>query len=638
MNTTDIPKPAVRRLRVYAFDPQASTKVDTAGFNVATIELPWEDGLEAGPVNEYLEVIDFDPVSNQFYEPVDLDHPYVLARDGLAPSEGDPRFHQQMAFAVAMKTIRLFERALGRKVFWAPRWSEETKTYEEVPKLRIYPHALREPNAYYSRDKKALLFGYFRASTHHTGASWVFTVLSHDVIVHETTHAILDGLHRRYAEPTNPDSLAFHEAFADIVSLLSHFTLTEAVRDQIALKGGSLDSRSLMSGIARQFGAAIGKSGALRDYIKDNPEDEPDPTALDRLNEAHDRGAILVAAVFDAFLTIYRRRVADLLRLANVTPDSRPYSMHPDLVERLTKEAGKSADHLLRMCIRALDYLPPFDIRFGEFLRAIITADVDLIPNDRLGYRLAVIEAFRRHGIVPQRSLSLAVDSLTWEVPPESLTLGGLPDLDLYPQYDRAAAWKSAEANRAKIHEWIMCSETADKDADWQNACGVLFRLFLTPDYDRYTISDWPEKGTFPAQTVPKVEIHSVRTTRRVGPDGQDLRQLIVEITQRRRGFYDPEVQRQQDQEVGGNPRDADFVFRGGATLIFDLREAAGSKPGGFLRYAIRKRIADDGRLRDQAEFLKERRFGGLGVTYPSADLKDYGEFREPFAVVHRGG
>ncbi|MGH8430295.1 MAG: S8 family serine peptidase, partial [Solimonas sp.] len=477
----------MRRLRVYAFDPQASTKIDTAGFNVATIELPWEDDIKPGPVNEYLEVVDFDPVSGEFYEPIDLNHPYLLARDGLAPSEGDPRFHQQMAFAVAMKTIRLFERALGRKVFWAPRWSEGT--YEEVPKLRIYPHALREPNAYYSREKKALLFGYFRASSRHSGASWVFTVLSHDVVVHETTHAILDGLHRRYAEPTNRDSLAFHEAFADIVALLSHFTLTEAVRDQIALNGGRLDTRSLMSGIARQFGAATGKSGALRDYISEKRDAEPDPTELDRLGEAHDRGAILVAAVFDAFLTIYQRRIADLLRLANVGRDDRPYSLHPDLVERLCKEAGKAADHLLRMCIRALDYLPPFDVRFGEFLRAIITADSDLIPNDRLGYRLAVIEAFRRRGIVPERSLSLAVDSLVWEAAPESLTLAGLPTLDLYPQYDRSAAWRSAEENRKQIHGWITRTETSEQDAAWQQACGVLFRLFLTPEDDRYTIS-----------------------------------------------------------------------------------------------------------------------------------------------------
>ena len=127
---------------------------------MATIELPWEDDVLPGPVNEYLEVIDIDPVSGQFYEPVDLNNRIFWRRTGCR-HQGDPRFHQQMVFAVAMRTIRAFERALGRKVFWSPRWSEAKGTYEEVPKLRIYPHALREPNAYYSRDKKALLFGYF---------------------------------------------------------------------------------------------------------------------------------------------------------------------------------------------------------------------------------------------------------------------------------------------------------------------------------------------------------------------------------------------------------------------------------------------------------------------------------------------
>ncbi|HSI39882.1 MAG TPA: hypothetical protein VLA00_04965, partial [Xanthobacteraceae bacterium] len=126
MTTSRYPPPPMRRLRVYAFDPQASTRLETAGFNVATIALPWEQAdveeeLKPGPVNAYLEVIDIDPVSGQFYEPVDLNDPYLLAQDGLAPSEGDPRFHQQMVFAVAMKTIRAFERALGRTVLWSPR-------------------------------------------------------------------------------------------------------------------------------------------------------------------------------------------------------------------------------------------------------------------------------------------------------------------------------------------------------------------------------------------------------------------------------------------------------------------------------------------------------------------------------------
>ena len=42
-----------------------------------------------------------------------------------------------------------------------------------MQRLRIYPHALREANAYYSPTKKALLFGYFPAAvgTDGTGAT-----------------------------------------------------------------------------------------------------------------------------------------------------------------------------------------------------------------------------------------------------------------------------------------------------------------------------------------------------------------------------------------------------------------------------------------------------------------------------------
>src|SRR5262249_58220420 len=135
------------------------------------------------------------------------------------------------------------------------------------------------------------------------------------------------------AEPTSYDSLAFHEAFADIVALLSHFTLTEAVRSEIALEGGRLDGRSLMSGLARQFSVATGKAGALRDAIDPKVDGAPDRRALDALTEPHARGAIIVAAVFDAFLTIYQRCVANLMRLANVVA-GQARALHPALPHR----------------------------------------------------------------------------------------------------------------------------------------------------------------------------------------------------------------------------------------------------------------------------------------------------------------
>src|SRR5271165_5142714 len=141
------PPPLHRSLRVYTFDPGAATKLDTALINQTVLRVPWEDGLEPGPVGDYLEVIAFDPASDCFYDPVDLNDPYLLAQDGLAPSEGSPQFHQQMAYAVAMTTIANFERALGRRVLWAPHIvrDEETREFissEPVFRLRIYPHAL----------------------------------------------------------------------------------------------------------------------------------------------------------------------------------------------------------------------------------------------------------------------------------------------------------------------------------------------------------------------------------------------------------------------------------------------------------------------------------------------------------------
>src|SRR5262245_40140001 len=119
---------------------------------------------EPGPVGEYLEVIDIDPGSDRIYDPVDLNEKKLLAQDGFAPTEGNPQFHQQMVYAVAMTTIRHFERALGRRALWAPHYTHDRKGARidhEVPRLRLFPHALRTDNAYYSPDKKAILFGYF---------------------------------------------------------------------------------------------------------------------------------------------------------------------------------------------------------------------------------------------------------------------------------------------------------------------------------------------------------------------------------------------------------------------------------------------------------------------------------------------
>src|SRR5262249_45029001 len=136
---------------------------------------------------------------------------------------------------------------------------------------RIYPHALREANAYYSPNKVALLFGYFRAvagARDQLPGGKVFSCFSHDIVAHETTHALLDGMHRRFLLPSNRDVQAFHEGFADWVAMLQHFTFPELVAQQIAMTRGEIASQeNLLVQLASQFGHATGKRSALRDAI-----------------------------------------------------------------------------------------------------------------------------------------------------------------------------------------------------------------------------------------------------------------------------------------------------------------------------------------------------------------------------------
>ena len=212
--------PPYRPLKVYAFDPSQGRNLG----NYMTINVPYES-LEPGPVGQYLAVIDYDVSNACYYQPVDLDHPAILVRGGLDPSESDPSFHQQMVYAVASETIRRFEFALGRNITWGFRGAGP-RDDPHRSKLRIFPHAMQEANAYYSRDLRALVFGYFPASDLDPGTNLpgqaVFTCLSHDIIVHETTHALIDGQRTFFMEPTSFDTPAFHEAFADIIALFQH--------------------------------------------------------------------------------------------------------------------------------------------------------------------------------------------------------------------------------------------------------------------------------------------------------------------------------------------------------------------------------------------------------------------------------
>ena len=586
-----------RRVRGYAFDPGLSQQFETAGVNEIIFRVPWESQLKPGPEGDYVVVVDYDPASDAFYEPVDLNKPFLLGADGLDPDEGNPQFHQQFVYAVVMTTIRNFEKALGRRVLWTLRDEEQPAGQWDrfIRQLRIYPHAFRGANAYYSPAKKALLFGYFPAVAAAQGAQLpgglVFTCLSHDIVAHETTHALLDATLPKYLSAVNRDQLAFHEAFADVVALFQHFSFPDVLYHQIAQTRGDLASQSLLGQLAQQFGQATGLHGALREAIGRVNESTgkweklaPDPEAYATVDEPHQRGALLVAALFDSFLKMYRSRIADLVRLATGGSGIlHEGALPPDLTNRLTHEAATTAQHVLGMCIRALDYCPPVDLTFGDYLRAIITADIDLVPDDQHHYRVAFIEAFREWGMVPATLRTLSQESLRWPGGDEQdktarAAIAVLGD-ELRPlaeeirwRKDRQQQFDHLRKVQEKIHEILRRKHTHDVLGNLESVTG----LVLDPANDLEGLKRSSD-GT------PSFEVHLVRPVRRRGPNGEEINHVVIGITQYR------------ELKINGEK----IEMPGGCTVILNLDDLE-------LRYAVRKPIGDARRENEFRQWMDE--------------------------------
>ena len=225
-------EPFERPLRVFAFDPSRGRSKT----NVVTLRLPYEP-LEPGPIGRYVAVIDHDTAEDRTYEGVDLGAREAMMSGGLDPSETDVRFHQQMAYAVATRTIQAFEQALGRPIRWP--WASGSEPPLPQDKVDYYPHAERVPNAWFLPQTGEMCLGYDVAAG--DGAAQLFyTCLSYDIVAHQTVHPLLQSVFPRFADGIDPDTAAFHEGLADLVALLQHFDFDDAVLDAVEGTGGRI--------------------------------------------------------------------------------------------------------------------------------------------------------------------------------------------------------------------------------------------------------------------------------------------------------------------------------------------------------------------------------------------------------------
>lgn len=556
-----VPPLRTRELTIIAQDPSVKIK----GKILRTqVEIPAEE-LQPGPWGYRVHTIDYDSSTSTLYQPLK----YPSLKDGVDgdPFKGasdakllsDPNFHAQNTYAIVMRILARFEFALGRRVSW--RFDSH--------QIKVAPHAFADANAFYSDRDQALMFGYFPGRK-----GMVYCSLSHDIVAHETTHALLDGLRERYTDPSSPEQAAFHEGFADIVALLSVFSLTGIVEtlidlnaprrnaSQIARKLLTIEElrRSMLLGLAKEMGQelpairgnVLRRSVELvpaRDYIKQREFEEP-----------HRRGEILVATVMNAFLSVWVKRLKALGQIAPGALDR----------GRVVEEGAAVADYLLTMVIRALDYAPPVNLEFCDFLSAILTSDREINPNDsKYKFRETLRQSFVSYGISPR-----------------SEGTPGDPGIWLGPE---------GQLSNERIH-----FESLQRDPD------EVFRFI------------WDNRGPLKFCENAYSRVLSVRPCLRIGPDGFALRETVAEYMQILE-LQAGELRKNKKLRIAvpeEMPNDQEIRLTGGGALIFDEY--------GKLKFHIENRLDDGERQSQRLEYL-----WGYGYYRNPASFRN-------FASLHR--
>ena len=509
--------PRTRQLTVVAEDPALRYTIGPKKGRIVTakITVPAER-LDPGPRGYRVHCIDYDSTADTYYETAisETEDSFEDASD--EELLGNPNFHCQNAYALVMFTLSRFEYALGRRLGWSFKGHQ----------LKLAPHAFSDSNAFYSEQDRALLLGYFPSAD---GSRTIFTCLSHDVIVHETTHALVDGLRTRYTDPSSPDQAAFHEGFADVVALLSIFSLPEIAEllidrfktgnDQmISAKAITPDAlRDAFGGLAQEVGQEI--SGVRGQPLRQSLTLTPNKSYLaqDEFQEPHRRGEILVAAMVNSFLEMWSKRLERLGQVKKGFVDR----------VKVIEEGSDLAETLLTSAIRALDYTPPVDLSFGDYLSALVTADTEVRPrsDDRYDLRKHVLGSFRSYGIEPASNCGTCGVSGCglWEAAPETLDYGRV-------HFD------PMKSDADEIFHFIWENRTSDH---------------LNLHDEGYT------------------DVQSVRPCIRIAADGFTLRETVAEYVQvakiRTSDLADLGL-----QKPDGMPDDLEFYIYGGGSLIFD--------------------------------------------------------------------
>lgn len=331
---------------------------------------PWEPGLDDGPTSARFAVVDFNGDTGKLEPPArwDLETERFLNRDGLPLDEtlkDDPAFHQVNVWALLQQSLALFEEALGRRIPWG----------FEGNRLIVVPHAGYGENAFYDRQSKSLQF-YYYGDSEKPG----FTCLSTDIVCHEFGHAVLDGVRPLLHESPSVETAAFHEFFGDLCALVMTMHNNSLRRREADKTLGNLSEAKTFTDLAEDFGQQIQGRPYLRSF-----RNEFTMGKMAGQTSHHALSQVLSGAMYD-------------LLIALGDSYANPKSGRKGLTPR--RSYWEAANRILRMGHQSLDLLPPVEVTFRDYARAVCRAQQLADPLDPERYLQMAIKAFVKRGIL----------------------------------------------------------------------------------------------------------------------------------------------------------------------------------------------------------------------------------------------
>jgi hypothetical protein len=247
----------------------------------------------------------------------------------------------------------------------------------------------------------------------------------------------LDGIRPFYNELSSLQTTAFHEFIADLTSILSALN-NKKIRKYVANEtDADLRKKNTIERIAEQFGDEIYKYGeAARPYLRSALEPLISIQNIKDDWGPHKSSLVMTKAMW---------KILSEFVLINHPPESKKNSK-----KWKTQAVVDGYTTFKRLALRALDYCPPVDIQFIDYVHAMLKADREAYPVDKNNYRGIIRDVFHKAGFCIKSNYSHEGCILEPPETPKNYEFGDY-DIERISE-SRTSAYHFLNLNREELH------------------------------------------------------------------------------------------------------------------------------------------------------------------------------------------